>query len=326
MNRKRYLGFIIFWMGSFCFSLQSLGMAAEFPSKPIVLINPWLAVAHIHLKDLGDRASKILGQPIMIEDKPGASGTLGPASVAATARPDGYTLCQLHRSVTRLPLIMKTTYDPFKDFTYIIQNSGYVMGTAVRADSPWKTFKEFIDYAKANPNKVTYGTAGAWTTQHCMMEQLANDLGIKWINVPHKGAMDALNSLLGGHIMAVTDTIIWRPQLEAGQIRMLATWTPNRLKTWPNIPTVVENGYNYVINSPWGIGGPKGMDPKVVKIIHDAFKKSMEDPAFEKLMARYEAEPIYRNSEDFTNFMKEMHAEDKMFVEKFGLRDKLGQK
>src|SRR5690606_34509618 len=136
------------------------------------------------MRVLGELVSKELGQPVVIENKGGASGTLGPATMAATAKPDGYTVAMLPAPIFRIPFIQKASYDPKTDFSYIIQLTGYVFAVAVKADAPWQTWEEMFEYAKANPGKISYSTAGAGGTAHIAMEQIAKKHGIKWIHVP----------------------------------------------------------------------------------------------------------------------------------------------
>jgi tripartite-type tricarboxylate transporter receptor subunit TctC len=297
-------------------------VAAEFPSKPVTLIVPWApgGSTDVCLRVLAETTTKYLGQPVVVDNKPGGGGTVGGATMAATAKPDGYTVAQIPISVIRYPYMMKVNWDTLRDFTYIIHLTGYTFGVVVKADAPWKTWNEFIAYAKANPGKVTYATPGAGTSLHITMETMAMRQGIKWIQVPMKGGGETTPAVLGGHVTATADSTGWAPQVDAGELRLLVTWGNQRTKKWPNVPTLKELGYGIVSNSPFGIAGPKGMDPKVVKILHDAFKKGMEDPAFQKVLAQFDMEPFYKNSEDYGKFVQQQCAEEKVILEKMGLK------
>ena len=180
--------------------------AQQFPAKPVTLICPWPAGGSTDgsLRALAEATAKYLGQPIIIDNKPGASGSLG-AVAMLNAKPDGYTLTQVAISVLRLPHIQKTPYDPIADLTYIIGVSGYTFGVVVRSDAPWKTWAEFVAYAKANPDKVTYGTPGANTSLHITMEEIGFKQGLKWLHVPYKGA-PTMVGLLGGHIVSSAES------------------------------------------------------------------------------------------------------------------------
>jgi tripartite-type tricarboxylate transporter receptor subunit TctC len=295
--------------------------AADFPTKAVTLICPWPAGGGTdqQMRALAEASTKHLGQPIVIDNKPGGSGTVGPASMAASARPDGYTIAQIPITIFRLPHMQKVTWDPHKDFSYIIHLTGYTFGVVVKADSPWKTWQEFIAYAKANPGKVTYGSPGAGTTLHITMEAIAARDGVKWTHVPFKGQAENTAALMGGHVMASADSTGWGALVDAGQLRLLCTWTAVRTKRWPSVPTLKELGYGIVSNSPYGFAGPKGMDPKVVKVLHDAFKKGLEEPLHLKTLERLDMEPYYLSTQEYTGSIKKWVDEARQQVEQAGL-------
>lgn len=296
--------------------------AQTFPDKPITLICPWPAggTTDIAMRALAEAMAKNLGQRVVIDNKPGAAGTLGPGYMAQNSRPDGYTVAQMPITVFRIPYIQKVNFDPMTDFTWIIGVTGYTFGVVVRADSPWLTWKDFIAYAKANPGKVTYATPGTGTTLHITMEQIAEREGIEWLHVPFKGVADATAALLGGHVMSIADSTGWGEHVDSGRLRLLVTWGEERTKRWPNVPTLKELGYGIVSNSPYGIAGPKGMDPKVVKILHDAIKKAIEDPAYIKIAERLDQERWYLNSADYARYAREFYPTQKAVMEKLGLK------
>ena len=294
---------------------------AQFPNKPVTLIVPWSsgfgdALARI----LAANTGKHLGQPVIVENKPGGAGTVGPATMAATAKPDGYTLSEMPLTLYRYPHMMKVNYHPLKDFTYIINLTGYTFGVVVKADSPWKTWNEFVAHAKANPGKVTYGTTGAASIAYTTMEMFARKQGIQWTNVPMKGTGELNPALLGGHITAIAAPSGWAPQVASGDFRLLVTWGEERAKKWPEAPTLKELGYGIVTNSPYGLAGPKGIDPKIVKILHDAFKKGMEDPAYVKGLDQFDMVPLYKSSEEYAKFAEGLWEEERMIVEKLNLK------
>ncbi len=292
-----------------------------FPNKPLTLICPWPVggSSDLVLRSFAEAAGKQLGQPVVIENKPGASGTLG-AVAMVSARPDGYTLTQTPITVFRLPHLQKVAFDPLKDITYIIGLTGYTFGVVVRADAPWKTFKEFLDHAKANPGKVSYGTPGAGTSLHVTMEEIGANLGIQFLHVPYKGVAENIQGLLGGHIDATVDSTGWAPQVDSGRARLLVTWGTERTKRWPTVPTLQELGYGIVSVSPFGIAGPRGMDPAVVKTLHDAFRRVMADPNYLKTLERYDQPTIYMSGEEYTAFGKKQFESDRAMMEKLGLR------
>jgi tripartite-type tricarboxylate transporter receptor subunit TctC len=299
-------------------------VAAEFPSKPVTLIVPWPpgGSTDIGMRSLAEATAKHLGQPIVIDNKPGAGGTLGPAQMAATAKPDGYTVAQIPITIFRLPFMSKTTYDPAKDFTYVVHVTGYTFGVAVRKDAPWKTFQDLIADAKASPGKVTYGSPGAGTSLHITMEQIALKQGLKWTHVPFKGGSEINAALLGGHVQVMADSTSWAPLVNSGDFRLLVTWGKERTKSWPDVPTLQQVGIDMVSNSPFGIAGPKGIDPKVVKVLHDAFKKGMEEQSYQDTLKKLDQELFYLGTDDYQKFAMRQIAEQKDIVEKLGLAAK----
>jgi len=296
--------------------------AQDYPNRPVTLVVPWPAggTTDIGMRALATATEKYLKQKIVLENRPGAAGVLGPQQVAQTAAPDGYTLVQIPITVFRAPFMRKTSLDPATDFTYIIGLSGYTFGIVVRSDAPWKTFKELIDYARENPGKINYGTPGAGTTLHITMEQIAKQQGIKWVHVPFKGTAETTGALLGGHIDAVADSTGWASMVNAGQLRLLVLWTTTRSKNWPDVPTLREVGVDMVSNSPFGIAGPKGMDPRVVKIIHDAFKKGAEDPVYIEATTKLDQEPAYMSSDEYRRYAAQQLIEQKKLIEELGLK------
>jgi tripartite-type tricarboxylate transporter receptor subunit TctC len=313
---------VVLILASFLTFIAVQASAQDYPNRPVTLIVPWPAggTTDIGMRALGSATEKYLKQKIVIENRPGAGGVLGPQQVAQNAAPDGYTLVQIPITVFRFPFMRKTSLDPAADFTYIIGVSGYTFGVVVRNDAPWKTFRELIEYARANPGKVNYGTPGAGTSLHITMEQIAKQQSIKWTHVPFKGTSETTAALLGGHVDAVADATGWASLVNAGQLRLLVLWTAVRSKNWPDAPTLREVGIDMVSNSPFGIAGPKGMDPAVVKVIHDAFKKGAEDPAYLEATAKLDQEPAYLSSDEYRRYAVGQLVEQKKLIEDLGLK------
>jgi len=298
--------------------------AQDFPAKPITVIVPFPAggSTDITLRAIAEVAGKHLGQPVLIDNKAGGSGTVGPATMAASAKPDGYTIAQMPITVFRMPLMQQTTWDPGKDFTYIIHLTGYTFGVTTSAEGPFKTWKDVVEYAKANPGKVTYATPGAGGSPHIGMEQIAARDGIKLTQVPFKGGAETNAAVLGQHTMLQADSSGWKPLVDSGRIRLLMIWTAERSPNYPNAPTLKELGYPFVFDSPFGLAGPKGMDPKVVKILHDAFKKAIDDPQVKATLAKYDMVVNYKNTEDYVKSVNEVTEAERKVVESLGLARK----
>src|SRR4051812_27424275 len=296
-------------------------LAQEYPTKPITLIVPWPAggSTDISMRAIADSASKFIGQPIVIDNKAGGGGTVGPATMAAAAKPDGYTIAQLPITVFRLPLMQEVSWDPAKDFSYIIHLTGYTFGVTTNAEQPFKTWQDVVDYAKQNPGKVTYATPGTGTSLHIGMEQIAAKAGIKLTHVPFKGGAETNAAVLGGHTTLQADSSGWKPLVEAGRLRLLMIWTANRSKNWPQTPTLRELGYPFALDSPFGVAGPKGMDPKIVAKLHDAFKKAIDDPAVQEQLAKYDMVVNYKNTEDYRAFVAETVETERKALSDLGL-------
>src|SRR5687767_12344989 len=293
--------------------------AQGFPTRTITLICPWPAggPTDLHLRKVAELGAKQLGQPVIVENRPGGSGMNGPANMAKTARPDGYTIAQLPITAYRVPHMQKVDWDPIGDFTYIIGISGYTFGIVVKADSPIKSFQDLIAYAKANPGRLSYGTPGTGTSLHLAMEEIGARAGVKFLHVPFKGQADSAQALLGGHIMAQVDSTGWARQVDAGTFRLLATLGDRRTR-W-NAPTVKELGIDTVSNSPYGFVGPKGMPPEVVKRLHDAFKLAMDDPENMKVLQQLDQLYWYKSSADYAAWAAQMLKAERATIERVGL-------
>ena len=312
---------ILHW-GAAALTALSLGSAhaQTFPAKPIKLLVAFPAggPTDISMRVLADNASKILGQPVIVENKPGAGGTL-PAQALQTAQPDGYTLAQIPLGVFRLPYTTKINWDPVKDISYVLNVTGYAFGIVVPADSPLKTWTHFVAWAKANPGKLSYGSTGTMTSPHLTTELIAQKLGIELLHVPYKGSADLMQATLGGQLMAAADSTGFAPQVEAGKLRVLNTWGAERLAKFPDAPTLKELGLDIVQNSPFGIGAPKGTPAPVVKRLHDAFKQAMEQDSYKTALARYDMVPIYMGTAAYQKFAQDTFMREKALVEKLGL-------
>ena len=293
---------------------------SNFPSRPIKLICPWPAGGSTDgvMRALAESATRILGSPVVIENKAGASGMLGPNELV-NAKPDGYTLSQLTIGILRLPHMQKMQFNPMQDFTFIACLTGYTFGIVVRSDSPIKSIKDLVDYAKTNPGKFTFGSTGNGTTPHLAVEEFAMKAGIQLQHIPFKGNADGMAALLGGHVMSHSDATGWAPHVDAGTCRLLATYGSKRTKRWPNVPTLNELGFDTVSDSPFGIGAPRGMDPALTKRLDEAFKKSLEDPQVIASFEKYDQPVIYMGSDEYARFAQRTFVSEKRLIEKLGL-------
>ena len=299
-------------------------LAQAFPTRPVTLIVPWPAGGSTdrHLRALAEIASKHLGQPVVVSNQPGGGGTNGPGNMGLQAKPDGYTIAQFPMGMLRIPHMQKTAWNPLTDFSFIIGVTGYSFGFVVRSDSPYKTFNDFIDAARKQPGKIDFGSTGTGTSPHLLIEEVSDAAKVELNHIPFKGNADLMQALLGGHVMSASDATGWDKFVDSGQMRLLVTFGDQRIKRWPNVPTAKELGYNVVANSPYGLAGPKGMDPAVMKTLHDAFKRAMEDPKHLEVLDQLNQPTWYKNSADYASWARETLGKEKGLIDRLGLAAK----
>jgi tripartite-type tricarboxylate transporter receptor subunit TctC len=246
---------------------------------------------------------KHLGQPVICENKPGGGGTVGP-SLVVTKAPDGYTLGIITGSSSIAYHMGKLNFHPLDDVTHIARWGGFLFGLVVRADAPWKTLQELVEYSKKNPNKITYGSPGVGTPTHLAVEELASAVGFQWTHMPFKGGAETMTALLGGHIDVLSDSSGWAPLVDAGKFRLLANWGFQRSPRYPDAPTVKEI---YGIASPGflAIMGPKNMPRTVVQKVEEAVKKAADEQEFKEALKRLDMAILYQNAGDYEKFVRE---------------------
>ena len=296
------------------------GMAADYPTKPINLVIQYPAGGSTDLsaRAMAIAAKKTLGQPVICENKAGGGGTVGVALVAAKPA-DGYTI----GIITSIPAMAfhmgKLNFHPINDLTPVMRWGNYLFGITVRADAPWKTIQELIQYVKKNPDKVNYGSPGVGTPPHLAVEELSMVAGLKLTHIPSKGIAENNTALLGGHIDVVSDSSGWAPLVDAGKFRLLATWGDKRSDRYPQVPTIREIGYDVVARSHLGIIGPKGMPKPVVARLADAFKKALDDPEFLSVMKKMDMPTEYLDTEGYDRYLRSDFENIGKLVQKLGL-------
>ncbi|MFH5925147.1 Bug family tripartite tricarboxylate transporter substrate binding protein [Roseomonas xinghualingensis] len=292
-----------------------------FPSKPIALIVPFPpgGTTDIAMRALAEAASRHLPHPIIIENKPGAANTLGAAQVAR-ARPDGYLLTQFPASAIRVQILQKLSYDPVKDFTPIICVTGYPFVVAAKAGRFPGGWKGFVEEARRNPGRMSYGSTGANGTPHVTMAQLMQREKLELTHVPFRGDADGAQALLGGHIQLMAGSTSLGGLVDGGQAEFMNVWTAERLGRWSNVPTLSELGYDMVVTTPFGLVAPAGLDPAITRILHDAFQKAMKDPQFVAMLDRYNMVSEYRDSATYASFLQEMVKQEEDLIRRLGLQ------
>jgi tripartite-type tricarboxylate transporter receptor subunit TctC len=257
--------------------------AQAYPTKPIRLIVPYAPGGGLDLftRPVAAKLAEQLGQPVVVENRAGATGIIG-ADVVAKSTPDGYTILAAFASQYLQPFVSKNVpFDNLRDFTPIIGAARAPNTIVVNAAVPVSSMKELIDYAKANPGKVSYVTAGANSSQHMSGLRLARDAGIDLTHISYKGGGPALNDLLGGQVqmgILIMGTIM--PHVQAGKLKLLAVVEDRRAKGAPNVPTVAEGGVpGYAMPDIWlGFLGPRGLPPEIVNRLNAEIARATQAP------------------------------------------------
>ncbi|WP_298832702.1 tripartite tricarboxylate transporter substrate binding protein [uncultured Piscinibacter sp.] len=299
----------------------SVRASQPFPTgRPIMLWVPWPAggATDITMRLLAELASRHLSQRVVVENRPGAGGTMA-MPILQQADPDGYTIAQIPQPVLRVPFTQKVLWDPIRDVTPIIQISGVTFGVLVQGASAFRTLDDLFAYARAHPGELSIATNGVGTTPHVVLEELFTARGLKYIHVPYKGTSEQLLAVDSGQVMVGVNSTGFAPMVDNGRLRLLATFAAKRSPRWPSVPTLKELGFPIVAMSPYGLGGPRGLPPAIVTTLHDAFRKAMFDPAFVNEIAKYDQELDYLGPAEYGAWLREQYAKEKVAVERMGL-------
>ena len=295
--------------------------ADPFPSKPITLVMPFPPGGSFDpiFRTLAEAASRELGQPIVLMHKPGAGGINGPGTVAQMGEADGYTLAVMHNSVIRAPLIQKVPWDPLRDFTYLAGLFGMATGVAVATDAPWKSLDELLAEAKKRPGALSWGTVGATSINRIYGERLARLNGTSFNMVPFKGGSEAFTALIGHHLDVYGDPG-FGAQVQGGKVRLLATFTAERLRRYPEVPTVKELGHDLVIESPVGLVAPKNLDAKVGARLAAAFRKASTDPAYLNQLDQFDMQSKWIDGSAYTAYARAQFERDAKMLAELGFK------
>jgi tripartite-type tricarboxylate transporter receptor subunit TctC len=276
----------------------------KFPSHPITFINPVPAGASSDLcfRMISKEAEKFLGQPIVVINKTGGSFTVGIAAIASS-KPDGYTIGYAgHPGMFVPPLTEKVPYHPVNDLREIMQFGIMNIAITVKGDSPFKSWKDIVAYARQNPKKLTYGSAGVGSFGHLALEQIARREKVQLTHIPFKGSPETQVALLGGHIMVGTGDFNY-PLIESGEIRLILLIAEKRSPYYPDIPILKDLGYDVPAPTFLNITGPKGLPDEIVKKLDDAYSKAMKEPAFINGMKDFRFTIFYRNGKELDEYV-----------------------
>ena len=281
---------------------------AAYPDKPIKIMIGFPAGGPLdaHIRLLVDRLQTALGQTVIVDYKAGAGGAVG-AQFVAQSLPDGYTLLLANTGtmVINPAIYTKAPYDTLKDFQPIARTAQQPLALIVNKDVPVNSLKEFVAYAKANPGKLNYGSAGNGGISHLVPEMLKSETGIFMVHIPFKGSAPAFTDLIAGHVQFMAESV---PQAanyaKQGKVKALAVTSTKRNTALPNTPTVIETGVaNLEVVGFYGILAPKGTPADVTNKLSQAFKETLESPDIQKKMIEQGADPAYLNADQFTKFL-----------------------
>jgi tripartite-type tricarboxylate transporter receptor subunit TctC len=292
-------------------ALLPFGARAEtpFPSKALTIVVPFSpgGTTDILARVVGQFMSKDLGQPVIVDNRAGAAGNIG-AQMVAHAAPDGYTLLMgtVGTHAINQSLYKKLGFDPIKDFAPISRVALVPNLLVANPSQPFKTVKEMIAYAKANPGKLTFASSGAGTSIHLSGEMFQQMAGVEMQHIPYKGSAPALTDLLGGQTAIMFDnmpSVI--SHVRAGKLRPIAVTTPTRSPALPDVPTIAESGVpGYSATSWFGLLAPAATPAPVIARLNASILKALADPEVKKKLAEQGAEPHGEKPEQFAEFIR----------------------
>jgi tripartite-type tricarboxylate transporter receptor subunit TctC len=289
---------------------------SDWPQQPIQMIVPWPAggATDLTLRILNEEAEPLLGQPIVVVNRPGAAGTLV-APLLKAAEPDGYTIGQIPVTVYRHALMHQTPWNPVTDLAPILQVSGTTFGLLVPAASPWKSLADMLAWARQHPGELLMGSTGVGTTAHLAMEEILLANGITYVHVPYKGTTEQMLAVASGQLMAGVNSTGFAPWVDQGKMRLLAIFSAERSPRWPQVPTLRELGYaRSVYTSPWGLAAPRGTPAPVLQKLHDAFHQAMFTPRHRAALARYDQDINYLDTAAYQRAILDTVAREKILL------------
>jgi len=290
------------------FALASAGVLAAFPEKPVRLVIGFPAGGPLdqHARLLVDKLQVILGQPIIVDYKPGAGGSVGAETVAKSPA-DGYTLMLANTGVLVIngALYTKLPYNTLRDFVPLARTAMQPLALLVNNNVPAKTLKEFNDYARANPGKLNYGSAGNGGISHLVPEMFKTATGVFMVHIPYRGSAPAFTDLMGGQVQFMAESIAQAANYhKQGKVRALAVTSKERNPALPDIPTAIESGLEgFEVVGFYGFLAPAGTPKDVVARLSDAMKQVLTNPEVRNKMVSQGADPAFLDSDDFGKFL-----------------------
>lgn len=304
-HHKRIAAFaalVIFLAPFFC----AQNAWADYPDRPITLLVGFVPGGSMDLsaRALARSVEKVLGQPVIIENKPGGTGTVALAALLAQKH-DGYTLCATPSSVLiRVSQQQKVPFVPFTSFRTMIGYAEPQLGIVVKSDAPWKTLKDLAYFAGKNPGRVKYATTGVGSTTHAAVEEITRKDNLQVVHIPYKGSMEALTALLGGHVefAALTSELVGA--VKSGQARLLAVISEKRSPKYPDIPTMKEAGYDFANDAVFAVVAPSDIDPAVSRKLESAFAEAVRSREYLDALDKINMIPVYYDQKAFDSFLR----------------------
>lgn len=303
---------------------SALASDLAYPSRPLRFICPWPAggTSDSIMSNLVSIVSRNIGAEIVLENRAGGSGMIGTQSLVSAA-PDGYTIGQVPLSVARFWLLGKLAFDPLKDIQYICRVSGQTFGIAVMAGSQFKSLQQLVQYAKSRPGQLRYGHSGIASSAHIAMELFLREAGIDIVGVPFKGGLPALAAMQRGEVDLLADSPSWSSFAKTGQMRLLATWSAQRLPRHPHVPTMREAGYDLIVDAPNGIGAPAGLSSAITDRLRDAFKTAVLSEKFLRICEAQDAPVMYQDADEYRQHVELTLAQEAKIIQRIKLAEQL---
>ena len=298
-------------LGVLVLAAGAVAAQEAYPSRPISMVVPFPpgGVADLTARPVAAAMERVLKNPVGVVNKTGAAGAVGMQFVA-TSRPDGYSLLLALSSISIIPEADKLfgrqpafTVDQFAPIALISADPTILV---VRAESPWKTAREFVEDAKKRPGQISFSSSGIYGTLHMAMELLSHSAGIKLRHVPYAGAGPALTAILGGHVDALASgPAVVLPHIKSGKLRALAGWGDKRVAALPEVPTFKELGYPDAEFYIWaGVFAPKGTPEPVLQKLRETLRAAVNDPEFKQAMEKIETPVVFKQGDEFQRFFE----------------------
>jgi len=302
-------------------SLAGDARADTWPARPLTMVLPFPpgGMFDAVVRALCDAMAADLGQPVLLNHKAGGGGVTGSASVATMGDADGYTLTVMHNTVLRQPHMTRVNYDPLRDFSYVAGLAGLSTGIVVSAASPWKSLGDLLAEARRRPGEISWGNVGATSANRIYAERLAKLAGVKFNFIPFKGGAEQFTALIGGHLDVSGDPG-FGAMVNGGKVKLLGTFTEQRLPRYPQVATVKEQGFDLVITSPFGIVAPRKLDPAILARLQAAIRKAEKTPDYQRLLQEFDLTPWPLDATAFRAYAQAQIVREKQMLDEVGFK------